>query len=100
MFSPSHHPTAGVDPAAHVDLTNCTLEELSYFLAGVLHGTLTKAERDAETEARHAAALHSRARSVLRAMASIPERDEMADARRADERAAWWADRRGERRPA
>lgn len=69
------------DPA--VDLTTCTFGELSYFLAGVLHGTLTKAERDAETEARHAAALHSRARSIVHAMASVPTHDEL-EARRRD----------------
>lgn len=100
MFSPSQQYTAGIDPAERIDLTTCTFRELSYFLAGVTHGTLTKAERDAELEARHAAALHSRAASVVRAMSSLPERDALADARRAEERAAWWAERRGERRSA
>lgn len=99
MFSPPQDP-AGIDPAERIDLTTCSFGELSYFLAGVLHGAQSQARADDEREDRRWEALHSRAKSVVHTMAKLPERDALADARRAEERADWWAERRGERRSA
>ena len=98
MFSPPQNRIAGIDPAERIDLTTCSFGELSYFLAGVMHGAQSQATADDEREDRRWEALHSQAVSVVHAMAKLPERDALADARRAEERAAWWAERRGERR--
>lgn len=57
-------------------------------------------ERGRQLADDEAAALWRNAARVIHEMAKIAPRDEEADARRAEERAAWWAERRGERRPA
>lgn len=96
----SDSPTAQGFWPTDLDISAFTPRELEIHLAGVMHGVLaTHSLRDARDEA-HAAALHRRAYETVQAIASVPERDAEADAERAARRADWWAERRGERRPA
>lgn len=83
-----------------IDITRLTPTEFALWCAGYLSGLVEGLERGRQQADAEAAALHHRAFAVVHAMARIEPRDAAADTERAARRADWWAERRGERRPA
>ncbi|MFQ6172563.1 hypothetical protein ACK8HX_13220 [Oryzobacter sp. R7] len=91
--------TAAVGPdraGRALDLLALTPRERDVWDAAYLSGYLAGHEKGWEAADQHAAALHRRAVRVVRAMASIPERDHEADRAAAARREEWWANRRGD----
>ena len=76
------------DPHAPVDLATLTNGEFCAYLSGRCHGYAAAFTELADAVAPHAV-------QVVHALANVPPRDRDADRQQAEQRAAWWARRRG-----